>query len=223
VAHALQLDAVANKMQSTEQDDKQQPLLENQRYKKTQTLGKGAFGFVQLAEDTTAKEKVAIKFLARGEKVNKYVERELLIHRILKHPHVIQFREVFLTSEYLCIAMEYASGGTLFSFVQSAGRLKEVVARWFFQQLIIGVDYCHKVSSALPGLLTATLHLHRYLGHWGAVRLPLCTASRLAALMRAVLMCSPTQQQQMSRTSNSEPQVTGARAAAAPVEAEVLS
>ncbi len=63
---------------------------------------------------------------------------------VLRHPHVIQFKEVFLTSEYIAIAMEYATGGSLFHYVQKQTKLKEAVARWFFQQLIIGVDYCHK-------------------------------------------------------------------------------
>lgn len=53
-------------------------------------------------------------------------------------------RQVFVTSEYICIAMEYASGGSLFTYVQRAVRLKEAAARWFFQQLIIGLDYCHR-------------------------------------------------------------------------------
>jgi serine/threonine-protein kinase SRK2 len=61
----------------------------------------------------------------------------------LPHAHP-QFKEVFLTSEYICIAMEYATGGSLFHYVQKQGRLKEAVARWFFQQLVIGCDYCHK-------------------------------------------------------------------------------
>lgn len=62
----------------------------------------------------------------------------------LRHPHVIQFKEAFLTSEHVCIAMEYATGGSLFHYVQKQSRLKEAVARWFFQQLVIGCDYCHK-------------------------------------------------------------------------------
>lgn len=57
---------------------------------------------------------------------------------------VLQAQEVFLTQQYICIAMEYASGGNLFNYVQRAQRLKEPAARWFFQQLIIGLDYCHK-------------------------------------------------------------------------------
>lgn len=113
------------------------------RYSKVQSLGKGSFGFVQLAKNLANNEMAAIKFLKRGE-VNKYVEGELINHSLLRHPHVIQFKEVFLTPEYICISMEYATGGSLFHYVQKQGRLKEAVARWFFQQLIIGVDYCHK-------------------------------------------------------------------------------
>jgi hypothetical protein len=71
-------------------------------------------------------------------RVNRYVEAEILNHRSLRHPHVIEFKEVFVTSEYICIAMEFASGGSLFTYVQRAVRLKEAAARWFFQQLIIG-------------------------------------------------------------------------------------
>ena len=39
------------------------------------------------------------------------------------------------TPEYICICMEYASGGNLFGYVQRAVRLKEPAARWFFQQV----------------------------------------------------------------------------------------
>jgi serine/threonine-protein kinase SRK2 len=119
------------------------PLAEtNGRYEKVQNLGQGSFGFVQLGRSSNS-ELYAIKFLKRGA-INKYVEAEILNHSKLRHPHVIQFKEVFLTSEYICIAMEYATGGSLFHYVQKQGRLKEAVARWFFQQLIIGADYCHK-------------------------------------------------------------------------------
>lgn len=54
----------------------------------------------------------------------RYVEAEILNHRMLRHPHVIEFREVFITSEYICIAMEFASGGSLFTYVQFVLRLQ---------------------------------------------------------------------------------------------------
>ena len=43
----------------------------------------------------------------------------------LLHPHIIQFREVFLTEKYLAIAMEYAPGGDMFQHVKRRGGLEE--------------------------------------------------------------------------------------------------
>ena len=61
--------------------------------------------------------------------------------------------QVFLTPTHLAIAMEYAQGGDLFNYTlghRPHGRLAEQQARWIFQQLIIGLDYCHRrVSMAL--------------------------------------------------------------------------
>jgi hypothetical protein len=129
------------------------PILGNPRYQKLHTLGKGSFGSVLLARDGKTSEVAAIKSIRRAE-VNKYVEGEIMNHSLLRHPHVIQFKEVFLTRDHVCIVMEYATGGSLFHYVQRHGRLKEPVARWFFQQLVLGVDYCHKkVRGARRGAL----------------------------------------------------------------------
>lgn len=62
--------------------------------------------------------------------------------------------QVFLTPTHLAIAMEYAQGGDLFNYTlghRPHGRLAEQQARWIFQQLIIGLDYCHRRVSALAG------------------------------------------------------------------------
>mmetsp|Transcript_18816 Transcript_18816/g.32119 ORF Transcript_18816/g.32119 Transcript_18816/m.32119 type:complete len:375 (-) Transcript_18816:784-1908(-) len=120
------------------------PLENHHKYSLVNPLSSGSFGFVHLYRNIETGEQVAIKFIERGDRVNKYVEAEILNHRMLRHPHVIEFKEVFLTDTYICIAMEYATGGNLFSYVQRAVRLKEPAARWFFQQLVIGLDYCHR-------------------------------------------------------------------------------
>lgn len=55
--------------------------------------------------------------------------------------------QVFLTREYLAISMEFAQGGDLFAYTlgpKSYGKLAEAQARWIFQQLILGLDYCHR-------------------------------------------------------------------------------
>ncbi len=58
-----------------------------------------------------------------------------------------QLVQVFLTKEHVAIAMEYAHGGDLYQHViarKPLYRLPEDQARWIFQQLLIGLDYCHK-------------------------------------------------------------------------------
>ena len=66
--------------------------------------------------------------------------------------------QVFVTQQYLAIAMEYAAGGDMFEHVVRKGGLKESEARWFFQQLLVGVDYVHRMvsfrSSSKQWLLT---------------------------------------------------------------------
>ncbi|CAA6658856.1 unnamed protein product [Spirodela intermedia] len=62
-------------------------------------------------------------------------------HRSLKHPHI-----VLVTPTHLAIVMEYAAGGELFERICNSGRFSEDEARFFFQQLISGVSYCHSMQ-----------------------------------------------------------------------------
>lgn len=67
----------------------------------------------------------------------------MINHKTLLHPNIIRFKEVFVTSTHLGIVMEYAAGGELFDRIVKAGRFSEDEARYFFQQLISGVEFCH--------------------------------------------------------------------------------
>eukprot|EP00877_Chromochloris_zofingiensis_P004441 jgi/Chrzof1/13999/Cz08g20200.t1 len=114
------------------------------RYEFIRDIGSGNFGVAKLMRDRTNNDLVAVKFIERGDRIDKNVEREILNHRMLNNVNVIGFKEVFLTPTHLCIVMEYAAGGELFDRIVKAGRFSEDEARYFFQQLICGVDYCHK-------------------------------------------------------------------------------
>jgi len=77
------------------------------------------------------------------------------------HPNIIQFQEVFLTPDHLAIVSEYAPGGDLVDFIERHNTahdraLMESEARSLFQQLIVGVDFCHQVicSHVHPSLCT---------------------------------------------------------------------
>ena len=57
-------------------------------------------------------------------KITKHVEREVICHSNFCHPHVIQFKEIFLTPNHMAIAMEYAPGGDMFQYVKRSSGLK---------------------------------------------------------------------------------------------------
>ncbi|KAI3958279.1 hypothetical protein MKW92_021102 [Papaver armeniacum] len=117
-----------------------------ERYEAVKELGSGNFGVARLVRDKKTKELVAVKYIPRGKKIDENVQREIINHRSLKHPNIVQFKQVLLTPTHLAIVMEYAAGGELFQRICSAGRFSEDEARFFFQQLISGVSYCHSMQ-----------------------------------------------------------------------------
>ncbi|GMH38050.1 hypothetical protein BSKO_05934 [Bryopsis sp. KO-2023] len=129
----------------TSSSDSVQFIGPNRRYRVDGQVGRGNFGSVCKCHDMVANESVAIKFIQRGNDLDAvYVSREILNHRILCHPHVVNFKGVFVSNTHLCIVMNFVEGGTLRQHVKDRGCLKEDWARWFFQQLIIAVEYCHR-------------------------------------------------------------------------------
>eukprot|EP00197_Chlamydomonas_leiostraca_P011601 CAMPEP_0202876372 /NCGR_PEP_ID=MMETSP1391-20130828/28870_1 /ASSEMBLY_ACC=CAM_ASM_000867 /TAXON_ID=1034604 /ORGANISM="Chlamydomonas leiostraca, Strain SAG 11-49" /LENGTH=885 /DNA_ID=CAMNT_0049558197 /DNA_START=87 /DNA_END=2741 /DNA_ORIENTATION=+ len=127
-----------------------EPLEGHPIYEKVRTIGKGQRSFVQVARNKASGELVAIRFIPRGWEPShtKYVTREILNHQELslsKHPHIVEFKEVFLTQRYLGEVLEYVEGETLSNFLQKVGgKVIEGLARFIFQQLIIALDFCHR-------------------------------------------------------------------------------
>ncbi|KAG6424050.1 hypothetical protein SASPL_114461 [Salvia splendens] len=119
---------------------------DSDRYDFVRDIGSGNFGIARLMTDKQTKELVAVKYIERGDRINENIQREIINHRSLRHPNIVRFREVILTPTHLAIVMEYASGGELFERISNAGRFSEDEARFFFQQLISGVSYCHSMQ-----------------------------------------------------------------------------
>ncbi|MCL4126527.1 UNVERIFIED_CONTAM: hypothetical protein GTU68_010785 [Idotea baltica] len=117
-------------------------------YKIGRTLGAGTFGKVKYGEHILTGTKVAIKILNRRtiknlDMVNK-IKREITNLKLFRHPHIIKLYQVISTPTDIFMVMEYASGGELFEYIKAKVKLKEAEARRFFQQIISGVDYCHR-------------------------------------------------------------------------------
>ncbi|KAL5714864.1 non-specific serine/threonine protein kinase [Ranunculus cassubicifolius] len=119
---------------------------DSDRYELVRDIGSGNFGVARLMRDKQTRELVAVKYIERGEKIDENVQREIINHRSLRHSNIVRFKEVILTPTHLAIVMEYASGGELFERICNAGRFNEDEARFFFQQLISGVSYCHSMQ-----------------------------------------------------------------------------
>ncbi|XP_017254853.1 serine/threonine-protein kinase SAPK1 isoform X1 [Daucus carota subsp. sativus] len=114
-------------------------------YEILRDIGSGNFGVAKLVVHKCSSELFAVKFIERGNKIDEHVQREIMNHRSLKHPNIIRFKEVLLTPTHLAMVMEYAAGGELFERICNTGRCIEDEARFFFQQLISGVSYCHSM------------------------------------------------------------------------------
>lgn len=65
-------------------------------------------------------------------------------HYFIKFILFLNRYQVISTPTDIFMIMEYVSGGELFDYIVKHGKLKEYEARRFFQQIISGVDYCHR-------------------------------------------------------------------------------
>ncbi|XP_030548418.1 CBL-interacting protein kinase 5 [Rhodamnia argentea] len=116
------------------------------RYELGRMLGQGTFAKVYHGRNLKTGQNVAIKIIDK-EKVLRVglidqIKREISVMRLVRHPNVVQLYEVMASKTKIYFAMEYVKGGELFNKV-AKGKLKEDLARKYFQQLIEAVDFCH--------------------------------------------------------------------------------
>ncbi|KAL3149981.1 hypothetical protein ABBQ38_013337 [Trebouxia sp. C0009 RCD-2024] len=138
-------------------------------YYEAELIGKGSFGEVirAIQVNTEPPLDVAIKLLERGSQVRGYrtaIQREIRNQSCLEHPMIISLKEVFLTPTHLALAMEYAPNGDLYHYVSTHRPQKWLLedhARYYFQQLIIGLDYCHRKGVAVRDVKLENMLLTR--------------------------------------------------------------
>ncbi|KAJ3193097.1 NAD-dependent protein lipoamidase sirtuin-4 [Irineochytrium annulatum] len=115
-----------------------------------QTIGKGTFGKVKLAEHYLTKERYAVKSILKSNvktmKQMNSVQREIRLMKLLYHPHIIEVKETLEDLKQIFLVMEYASGGDLYDYIKRNKPLSEDTCRHFFRQIISAVDYCHQNS-----------------------------------------------------------------------------
>lgn len=120
------------------------------KYELGRSLGEGTFGKVKHAIDTETNEAVAIKILDK-EKIQKQnmgnqIKKEISIMKMVTHNNIVHMIEVLASKTKIFIVLELVTGGELFDKIVQVGKLNDEQARFYFQQLIDGVEYCHKLG-----------------------------------------------------------------------------
>ncbi|GJN88930.1 hypothetical protein Rhopal_001901-T1 [Rhodotorula paludigena] len=119
------------------------------------TVGEGSSGRVKLAKHKVTGQYAAVKIVPKPrsrqnqEKADKMllgIEREIVIMKLIEHPNVLRLLDVWETGSELYLIMEYVEGGELFDYLVRKKRLHADEARHYFQQIISGVDYCHRFN-----------------------------------------------------------------------------
>ena len=120
------------------------------KYELGRTLGEGTFGKVKYAVNTETNEAVAIKVLDK-EKIQKQnmgnqIKKEISIMKMVKHQYIVGMIEVLASKTKIFIVLELIVGGELFDKIVTVGKLSEEQASFYFEQLVEGVEYCHKLG-----------------------------------------------------------------------------
>lgn len=105
---------------------------------------------MKYALDTETNQGVAIKILDK-EKIQKQnmgnqIKKEISIMKMVKHKYVVEMIEVLASKTKIFIVLELVTGGELFDKIVQVGKLNEQQARFYFQQLVEGIEYCHKLG-----------------------------------------------------------------------------
>ena len=90
------------------------------------SLGKGAYGEVEMAVHKKIGIKLAIKKVDKRSLTNKKIKatlmREIEIHKRLKHENIIRLYTSVEDKDFIYLVLEYAERGNLFFYVRNSKR-----------------------------------------------------------------------------------------------------
>ena len=116
----------------------------------TKKLGEGTFSIVRLGINKQTNEKVAIKEMLKNKIIENNdknrLEREIKILKKIRHPNIINLYNIIQTEKKYYLITEYIEGKELFDYIIKKRKLQEIEACKFYQQLINGIEYLHKLK-----------------------------------------------------------------------------
>ena len=116
-------------------------------WKMTHVLGRGGYGVVRYAHHVDDyNNKRAIKIIKKGNVSDmSRLDVEIQSMQMLKHKNVVQLYEVLEDDDYVYLVIELCGGGSLYEHLKDKP-FDENLARYYFDQLIDGLSYCHQMG-----------------------------------------------------------------------------
>jgi len=109
-------------------------------YSHVRDIGSGSYGRALLVKDSRGGLHVlkAIDISRLESKERRDAVNEVRVLSGLKHPYVVAYRESFLDGRFLCIVMDYAEGGDLYTRIMNTRTARQTfpqatLVRWFTQ------------------------------------------------------------------------------------------
>ena len=115
------------------------------RYELQARFGKGAYGYVCRAIDTTNNQHVAIKIINledAGDEVED-VHQEIAVMSNMNCPQLTKYFSSYVLGMNLWIVMEYLEGGSLLDIIKEKGPLKEEFVAYIMRELLCALAYLH--------------------------------------------------------------------------------
>lgn len=111
-------------------------------------LGKGSFGEVYKVAHKKSGEIYAMKVLRKqnvfGKNLLRYTMTERNLMSYIKHPFIVGLHYAFQTSTVLVLVLQFCPNGNLSDVLKREGWLVEDVARLYFAETFLAIEYLHE-------------------------------------------------------------------------------
>lgn len=111
-------------------------------------IGEGATCRVMEVQRKKTGKRYAVKVMEKERILgnHKKIEQALTERKVLvevRHPFIVQLHWTFQTRSSLYFVLEYCSGGELFYHLSKRGRFNEETAKFYFCEILLGLEYLH--------------------------------------------------------------------------------
>uniref|UniRef100_A0A674EZ77 Serine/threonine-protein kinase PLK n=1 Tax=Salmo trutta TaxID=8032 RepID=A0A674EZ77_SALTR len=117
-------------------------------YCRGKVLGKGGFAKCYEMTDLSTSKVYAAKIIphTRVSKPHQRekIDREIELHRVLHHKHIVQFYHHFEDKDNIYILLEYCSRRSLAHILKARKVLTEPEVRYYLRQIVSGLKYLHE-------------------------------------------------------------------------------